>query len=294
MSKVVKKILILSLALILSFAFAGCAQGESAETDAGQILANAAIATTEADTCKFDMNMLIALEVVGEPQPTDMTMVADITGVVSNISKEMQMTMDMTMDVAEQAEQEMAMDMDMSMEVYIIGEWIYMKLDIPMLSEQWMKMKLTEEMWEEQNLLEQQMQLLTAPVETNLLGTEEVSGTACYVVEITPNMETFSNWLSQQQAAGMEDMDWEELDLADLFKEFSYKCWVAKDGYLVMKAEIYLLMEITPKDVEAAEDEFEKMTMDMNMEMKLYDYNQEVSIELPPEALEAMEMPGGM
>lgn len=291
MSKVLKRILILSLALILSFTFAGCAQGESAETDVGQILANSAIATAEADTCKFDMNMLIDMEVVGEPQPTDMAMVADITAVVSNISQEMQMTMDMTMDIAGQAEEDMTMDM--SMEVYVVGEWMYMKLDIPMLGEQWMKMRLTEELWEEQNLLEQQMQLLTAPVETNLMGTEEVSGTACYVVEITPNMETFSNWLSQQQAAGMEDMDWEELDLADLFKELSYKCWIAKDGYLLMKAEIYLLMEITPKDVEAAEGEFEKMTMDMNMEMKLYDYNQKVSIELPPEASGATEMPGG-
>ena len=291
MSKVLKRILILSLALILSFTFAGCAQGESAETDVGQILANSAIATVEADTCKFDMDMLIDMEVVGEPQPIDMTMVADITAVVSNISQEMQMTMDMTMDTAGQAEQEMTMDM--SMEVYVVGEWMYMKLDIPMLGEQWMKMRLTEELWEEQNLLEQQIQLLTAPVETNLMGAEEVSGTACYVVEITPNMETFSNWLSQQQAAGLEDMDWEELDLADLFKELSYKCWIAKDGYLLMKAEIYLLMEITPKDVEAAEGEFEKMTMDMNMEMKLYDYNQKVSIELPPEALGATEMPGG-
>ena len=50
--------------------------------------------------------------------------------------------------------------------------------------------------------------------------------------------------------------------------------------------------EMSPEDVGATEEDFGKMTMDMNIEMKLYDYNQAVSIELPPEALEAPEMPG--
>jgi hypothetical protein len=48
---------------------------------------------------------------------------------------------------------------------------------------------------------------------------------------------------------------------------------------------------MSPADVGATEADFEKMTMDMNIGQRLYDYNQPVSIILPPAALDAEEMP---
>jgi hypothetical protein len=51
-------------------------------------------------------------------------------------------------------------------------------------------------------------------------------------------------------------------------------------------------MEISPEDVGATAEDFEKITMDMNIEVTMHDYNQPVSIELPPEALNATEMAG--
>jgi len=48
--------------------------------------------------------------------------------------------------------------------------------------------------------------------------------------------------------------------------------------------------EIRPGDVGATEADFEKITVDQNIEMKFYNYNAPLSIELPEEALEASEV----
>jgi hypothetical protein len=147
-------------------------------------------------------------------------------------------------------------------------------------------------MWEMQNQIEPQIEMLRSAVEVNLLGSEDVNGTPCYVVEIIPSMEALSDLLAQQQTPGMEDLDFGGLNLTDLFEKMSIKYWVAKDSYLLMKSEINMLMDLSAEDVGATQRDFEKMTMDMNMEMILYDYNQAVSIELPQEALKAPKMPG--
>jgi len=283
MSTVIKKVLLLFLTLILSFAIVGCAEEELVQEEIDQIVADAVIASTDVDTSKFDMDMLMTIEVIGGVEPGEMTMLTDFTGAVDNANKEMQMTINMTMDVTGEGKQGIAT------EFYIVGEWMYMKTDIPVIGGQWMKTRLTEEMWEAESQIGSQIALLEAATEVDLLGSESVRGTACYVVEIVPSMEALGKLLSQQ-TTGLENIDWEELKL---FKETSIREWIAKDSYLLMKAEIHMLMEMRPEHIGATEEDFEKMTMDINIEMKLYDYNKPVSIELPQEALGALEMPGG-
>jgi hypothetical protein len=285
MLKAVNKILVLSLVLVLSLTFFGCAEGKLSEEEIDLIAAKAATATTEVDTVRFDMDMLMTIEMIGV-QPGGITVVVDGSATIDNADREMQMLMNMNTELPGEGELETVMDL------YIIGEWLYMKIDIPGAGEQWLKMELTEEMWEMQNQIEPQIEMLQSAVEVNLLGSEDVNGTPCYVVEIIPSMEALSDLLAQQQTPGMEDLDFGELNLTDLFEKMSIIEWVAKDSYLLMKSEINMLMELSAEDVGATQGDFEKMTMDMNMEMILYDYNQAVSIELPQEALKALEMPG--
>ena len=283
MSTILKRILALSLVLILAFAFVGCAEEELTQEEVDQIVANAVAASAEVDSYKFDMNMpMTTIEVIGGAQPGEMAMAVDGAWVVDNASQEMQMTMNMTMDIPGQGEQEMAM------ETYLVGEWMYMKMS---MDEQWMKMQLTEEMWETQSQIDQQVELLETATEVNYLRSENVDGTACYIMEIVPSMEALGNLLSQRlgMIPGMEGIDF-PVDLASLFKEMSFKQWIAKDSYLTMKSGAHMLMEMSPGDVGATGEDFEKMTMSMDMVTEVYDYNQAVSIELPEEALEAPEM----
>ncbi len=51
-------------------------------------------------------------------------------------------------------------------------------------------------------------------------------------------------------------------------------------------------MDIAAEDVGAGEADFEKLTLAMNTETKLYDHDLPVSVELPEEALKATEIPG--
>jgi hypothetical protein len=281
MSSAIKTMLALSLALVLSFTLVGCGGGLPQE-EVDRIITN--VTTAQFDTVKLDMDMSMTVRVEGGDEPGEVTMVGDGTGVMDMANREMQMTMNMTMDIPELGEQEMVT------EVYLVGEWMYTGVDIPEIGKQWIKMKVTDEMWQQQSQIRQQIELLKTAVEVDYLGSEAVGGTDCYVFEVVPSMEALGELLSQQ-VSGMGGMDFGQFNLADLFKEMSVKEWIAQDSYRVMKTEVDMVMEMRPADVGATEADFDKMTMDINMGERLYDYNQPVSIILPPAALEAQEMP---
>jgi len=78
--------------------------------------------------------------------------------------------------------------------------------------------------------------------------------------------------------------------LREAFKNFSVKQWGAKDTYFLTKVEMYMAIELTPEALGFPEEEG-LMTMDIKMDLLAYNYNQPVSIELPPEAEEALEVP---
>jgi len=287
MSAAVKRILALSLALVLFFTLVGCVEGLPQE-EVNQIIAN--VTSAEYDTFKFDVEMPMTMKVVGGSDLGTMSMVVDGTGVMDMANEEMQMTMNMTMDIPGAGEQEMAA------EVYIVGGWLYTKIDIlgnipvdiPDVG-QWMKMAVTEEMWQQQGQIEPLLEFLGTAVEINYLGSEMVSGTECYLFEVVPDMEALGELLSQE-TSGMGIMDFSQFDLAEMYKELSVKEWIAKDSYLLMKVEIEMVLEMNPSDVGAAADDFDKMTMDIKLVESFYDYNEPVSIELPPEALDAEEI----
>jgi outer membrane lipoprotein-sorting protein len=286
MSTVIRIVVAISLALTLSLAAFGCGEGELTQEDLEQIVADAATANSEVNTVSFDMEMEMLMDVTAPDGPSQMTMISNGTGTIDTVNQAMKIVMDMTMNIPELGQQ------DMDMEMYVTGGWMYMKINIPGLGEQWMKMPMTEDMWQSQSQFEQQVELLRTAREVTFHGSETVNGTACYVVEVVPDMGVLFEIISQQQMPGMEDMGMDGLNMGDWFKDFSIKLWVAKDGYLLRKAEEHLLMEITAADLGASQDNLERMTMDMNLTMNLYDYNEAVSIELPEGALQATEMPG--
>jgi len=286
MSTVIRKILVALLVLILPLVVIACGKGELTQQEIGKVVDNAVAANAEVGTLRFDMDMLIATEVMAKGEMSEMTIVTDLAGTVDKANREMQFTMSITTDMLGEDEQTMAM------EFYTVGEWGYTKVDIPVLGEQWVKTRSTTEMWEEQSQIDQQIELLQTATEVNLLGSEYVGDIECYAVELVVGAEALEKLLWQQQVGGMEDIDLEELDLAGLFKEMSVKEWIAKDSYLLMKSEVHMLMAFDSSELEVPEADFEKMTMDMNLAARFYNHNQAVSIELPEEALEAQEIPG--
>jgi hypothetical protein len=278
--KTVKIILALSLALVLSFTLVGCDKGLP-QDEIDRIIES--VTNARYDTVTLDMDMAMTMEIIGGSEEGEVAMTGDGTGVMDMVNREMQMTMNMSVDIPELGEQTMVS------KVYLVGNWMYTGVEIPDFGEQWFKQEALPGMWEQQSQLEQQLAFLKTAVEINSLPDQAVDGTDCYVFEVVPSVEALGELLAQQ--ASSTGMDFSQFDLANLFEEMKVTEWIAKDGYQVLKSEVYMRMQVLPEDVGATAADFDKMVMDMNMTMRLYDYNQSVSIDLPAAALDAPEMP---
>lgn len=294
MSAIVKKALPFALALALCFTFIGCAGEETlTQEEIDQIMANSINATYTAETYQFDMDMAMTANVTGGEQPAAVSMTTDGSGALNNTSQEMQMTMNgtMTMGVPGQA----TVTVNMSMDSYIVDNWIYTKVSIPgIMAEDWTKMELPADMWDmmwDTETKITQGQELMELAEISFLRSEAVDGIKCYVFDVALNMTKVADYILQLMPE-IGEIGVEPDMLTNLLQKVSISTeeWIAKDSNLMMKTDAHVLVEITPEDLGATVEDFEKITMDMNINVTMHDYNEPTLIELPPEALSATEI----
>jgi hypothetical protein len=76
-----------------------------------------------------------------------------------------------------------------------------------------------------------------------------------------------------------------------MFRDFSVTIWVAQDTFFVNRVIVDMSVEMTPEDM-GFPDEDGVYQMDILMYLLAHDYNQPVSIILPPGALSAVEIEG--
>jgi len=306
MQKFMRMILIsLLLASVFSMVFVlGCEEeaapeepeptaeiSEISQQQLQQILLDSMLALKDVESYKMKIDMDMTMNISGGPEEGTADMIMAMEGAIDQVNMEMQMTMNMSMNMVGADVEESLQDM--SMEMYMVTDSMYMKMDIPELGEQWIKMPLSKKMMEAYNfnMVDQQLALLESPGEVTLLRYESIDDSECYVIHLVPDLEKIIDWLDQQQMTEME-LAWEELSmLSDIFKELTYICWIAKDTKYMKKMTANMLMEMSADDFTEMEDDFGTMTMGTNMDMIMYDHNKTVSIVLPDEAENAMEMP---
>ena len=167
--------------------------------------------------------------------------------------------------------EEMSLDMGDITSVYIIDGWLYMQDPYS----GWMKMELTEDLWEENEPISSQLVILEQYMDAKILGTEQVMGVDCYVIEVTPDLQALWDWAMQEE--DMEGFDI-EIDIEEMIKEFTIKVWIEKGTFYMTQSSIDMVMEIFGQ----------KMTMEETI--TLYDINEPVSIYLPYEAQDAVEL----
>jgi len=228
-------------------------------------------------TCEFEMDMTMDVAAESDGDTVEMTIVIGGSGTLDLENR--QMMMDTTTSIAMPG-----LEMETGMELYLIGDMMYMFMEIPGMESMWVKSEMPEGTWEEMNQVEPQIELLEV-AQVEVIGTERVRGIHCYVLEITPDMEQVWQLIVQQaELAGEMPLFTEEM-----FHSFSVKQWVAKDTYFLTRAEIDVVVELTPEAMGFPEEEG-VLTMDIAMDWLAYNYNQPVSIELPPEAEEAVDI----
>lgn len=180
---------------------------------AKEIVANAVVASATWDTCKYDMDMSTLMEVVGGTQSGKVAMTVAGTAIMDNTRKEMQIVMNMKIGASGQ------MNLATKTELYAVGGWMYMNV-----GGLWMKSRLTDQLWQsQQSQLYQQTEFLRTAVDVKLLGTDNLSGTLCHTVEITPNLGALTDWLSKQQTEGTTGPDFGKLNLNEVIKKMSIK-----------------------------------------------------------------------
>jgi len=280
-----KKILTMSLVLVMVLSFTACV-GEAGLPSAQEIVDGVIESFDNIRTYQFDMDMTSYMVGEAEGEALEQTVTMDNSGTLD--LENVQMRADLTMNVVEPEEDEM----EMGVEMYIIDGMMYAMPEAPGEEPTWMKEEVPAEAWEMLkgiSGLETYKELLET-AQVKVIGSEKVKGVDCYVLQLTPEMaQLWQTALGGVSAGGVLPPVSEEL-LEEVFRSFSVKQWIAKDTYFLMKAEIDMAVESTPELMDYLGEEGE-MSMDITLSFLAYNYNQPVSIELPPEAEEATEVP---
>jgi len=290
-----KKIITMSLVLVTFISFTACTtSGEEAETGlpSAQEIVNSTIESWgDIRTYQFDMEMNMDMAgKVGE-EAGEVTMVLDSSGAldIENIQMRMDVTMMTmaTMSMIGVGEDEI----EITMEMYLIDNMMYSGVDVTEMGPIWVKYPIAEGYLEHMNQVKAQIELVEV-AQVEVIGSEIVRDVDCYILQLTPDMGQLWQLVMQQSDVTGEGV-LPEIDvenILEMFQSFSVKQWIAKDTHFLTKTEIAMLLELTPAAMGFPEEKG-LITMDITMYLLAYDYNQPVSIELPPEAEEAVEVP---
>jgi hypothetical protein len=265
-----KKILPISLVLVVVFSFSACAGEPSAQ----EIVDGVIKSFENIKTCQLDMDVTIDLTVEDEVG----TFTISSSGIVDFENR--QMRTETTIKSVGETQPEMETINDQ----YVVDGILYSGAGALGEELMWMKLEAPEEWWEASQQMgwgESQIELLKG-AQVQVIGSEKVDGIDCYVIEVTPDLEKL--WQLSNSLTFQETPDVAEDYLEEVLRSFSVKQWVIKDTYFIAKAKIDISTEFPPETLGPSK-------IDIDMVLLSYNYNQPVSIELPPEAEEAIEMP---
>jgi len=281
----VKRILVVALSLVMIISFAAC-QGEKISSE--EIVDRVIEAQKSIKTARSDINMTMDMAGEAEDESYEATMVMDMSYILDVDGRKVASDVTMSIDVLGEEE------MDMATKTYIIDDMMYMMMDAPEMEPMWMKSEMPEGIWDSINQIESQVELLRT-AQVKVIGSEKVRGVDCYVVELTPDAEQLWQLFMQQlglrfggAGQGMIPEVAEDV-LKEIFRSFSVKQWISKDTFFLTKMEMDMTMHLTPEAMGYPDEEGE-VAMNITMDMLAYDYNKSVSIVLPPEAEDAVEM----
>ncbi|WP_041228753.1 MULTISPECIES: DUF6612 family protein [Dehalococcoides] len=169
----------------------------------------------------------------------------------------------------------------MEMETYLIDSFQYFRItstdqNTGMQLNTWYKMLMDTQMQTQTwNAQSQQNNYLFSKSSITVDGSETINGTSCWKVTITPDLTELIKYLNEQQA--IEDPS-AITNPADSLKNIKLTAWVAKDTSYVIKMNLSMDMLI------------EAQTLSMVMSTTITNINQPVSITLPPEAVNAIQI----
>jgi len=281
-TKILAVVLLLVVLSMSGFACGGEGLEVGMSAEEIEIRDETIVAGAELDTYQLDgvmtMNMLMTID--GETFVA--SMLVDMDGAIDKSNAEMYTDMDIIMKMTGEE------DIEMSMGMYMVDDWIYIGMDMFGTDMMWLKTWMEAGDWYEHDIVTQQLDILS-DIEVELVGTDTVGGIECYVLDVMPDIEEL--W-AMMEFMGAEAGLPPELDLEDVITDYAVRQWVAKDTYFTLKTTESLTMVFTPESFGISPElvgEF-YVTADMAIVITLHHINEPVTIELPPEAEDAVEV----
>ena len=152
------------------------------------IILKSTSALSKVDSYKLDTNLVEAYTVVEETGSTTMTTHWKINKSCNIARKEIQSSINVEQN---------GMSIS-SFEVYIVGGWMYVNQGFLVVyvsgpDASWDKLELTNETWTRESQISSQIELLKTPIKVDLVGSENVNGVDCYVLNVTPTAESMAD-----------------------------------------------------------------------------------------------------
>jgi hypothetical protein len=271
-----KNILTMFLVLVMVLSLASCVKEPSAQ----EIVDGVIYSMDEIRTYQYDMDGTVTMTFESEGETFVNTFAQSYSCTVDVENKQAMIVITMTTVTGQP-------DITGEVEIYVTDGMAYFKLETPGEEPTWIKEEVPDDWLEEwrqsqqqgMGLVEYQIEHLEA-AQVEVIGSEKVGGIDCYVLEVTPDFQQL--WQLYNHLVYQEASDVTEEYIQEVIISFSIKHWVAKDTYFLMKAEIDISAELTPETPGPS-------AVDEAMVLLAYNYNQPVSIVLPPEAEEAIE-----
>lgn len=110
------------------------------------------------------------------------------------------------------------------------------------------------------------------------LDDEIINGVDCYVLKLEPELEKYYE-IMMNQSGGSGSSVVQNFDISDMIEEWTVKCWVAKTSNLIMKMYMQIVLNFSFFG--------QSFKQSMENEIIFYDYNVDVTIEVPTEAEDA-------
>lgn len=156
----------------------------------------------------------------------------------------------------------------------------------------WTKNELDETVWNQQSQMPLVVELLKNATQFTVLENEQLDGINCYVVTVIPSAQASVDWvLSQGQPGGPAMTTWsgDTLVRSDAYKDGTVKFWINKDSYFPLKAEISIAFQGELNTGTVVTTPYTAIGNLLNFSFKgqlnFSNYNQPVSIQIHPEAL---------
>ena len=274
-----KKILLL-FALIVA-AFSGCVEEKPNPEELKAMMIDS---VEKVETAAFIVDMDQTIKVINHSEADrnlrTMTFSTSSsgTGVMNVTGRGMKMTMTTTSISDEMGE------VTSEMEMYMVGDTMYTNVE-----GEWMRMPgMPEEMWDQQNQVKAQAELLNAS-EIELVGSGKVNGEDAFKVRVIPDTEAFTTILSQQ----MGSMPFYAMNMTEIFEEseMEWTTWISKASGLPLKNQVSMKLSMTSDmmGLPVGETGDIEMVVESDSTVIYSDYNEPAVIEIPEEAFAAAD-----